>query len=260
MIGYAPTVISFFLLNVINNQALNYHVPVPLHIIFRSGSLMASLVLNILLLSKKYSWKKYFSVTLITIGIIICTMATSSLQKLKGGTATESNQYYSEWIIGITMLTSALFGSAYLAICQERMYQTYGKHPREAMFVIHGASLPFFAFLGSDIMKYVKVFNRSSPYIILGISVPHMWLFLFASSVLQWMCILFVYRLNAEVDSLTVTLVVTLRKFLSLIISIVWFRNTFTLIHWFGAILVFSGTLIFAELWHVPTDAEKKAQ
>lgn len=36
--GYVPVVITFFLTNVINNQALNYHVPVPLHIIFRSVS------------------------------------------------------------------------------------------------------------------------------------------------------------------------------------------------------------------------------
>ncbi|EGT48036.1 hypothetical protein CAEBREN_23232 [Caenorhabditis brenneri] len=34
--GYFKTVSVFFIVNVVNNQALNYHVPVPLHIIFRS--------------------------------------------------------------------------------------------------------------------------------------------------------------------------------------------------------------------------------
>ncbi|EFP08969.1 hypothetical protein CRE_17659 [Caenorhabditis remanei] len=34
--GYVKTVSMFFIVNVVNNQALNYHVPVPLHIIFRS--------------------------------------------------------------------------------------------------------------------------------------------------------------------------------------------------------------------------------
>lgn len=44
----------------------------------------------------------------------------------------------------------------------------------------------------------------------------------------RYYCIKFVYQLNSRVDSLTVTLVVTLRKFLSLIVSIVWFKNPFT--------------------------------
>lgn len=34
------------------------------------------------------------------------------------------------------MLTIALLASAYLGICQETMYKTYGKHTEEAMFVI----------------------------------------------------------------------------------------------------------------------------
>lgn len=34
------------------------------------------------------------------------------------------------------MLTVALLASAYLAICQETMYKLYGKHTKEAMFVV----------------------------------------------------------------------------------------------------------------------------
>ncbi|KAK6013693.1 UAA transporter family protein, partial [Ostertagia ostertagi] len=79
--GYIPTVITFFTVNVINNQALNFHVPVPLHIIFRSGSLMANLLLSVILLKKKYTLRKYLSVFAITIGIVICTLATSDLEK-----------------------------------------------------------------------------------------------------------------------------------------------------------------------------------
>ena len=47
-------------------------------------------------------------------------------------------------------------------------------------------------------------------------------------------------------DSLSVTLVVTLRKFLSLLISIFFFQNTFTSTHWAGAVLVFGGTILFS--------------
>lgn len=62
------------------------------------------------------------------------------------------------------------------------------------------------------------------------------------------MCISSVFVLTTECTSLTVTLVITLRKFLSLIFSIIYFKNPFTIYHWIGTILVFTGTVIFTEL------------
>ncbi|VDM50364.1 unnamed protein product [Toxocara canis] len=88
--GYLPTVITFFLVNVINNQALNFHVPVPLHIIFRSVSFFELFFYlsnsydswKYLLIRRHYSPRKYLAVMMITIGIIICTLATSN-QKVR---------------------------------------------------------------------------------------------------------------------------------------------------------------------------------
>ncbi|MCP9260783.1 UDP-xylose and UDP-N-acetylglucosamine transporter [Dirofilaria immitis] len=241
---------NILFVNVINNQALNFHVPVPLHIIFRSGSLLASLILTKILQRKQYSIRKYLAVLSITIGIIICTMATAHLEKTnQEKTLDDVEKYHREWLIGIAMLTIALVASAYLAICQETMYEVYGKHTEEAMFVIHGTSLPFFAFMGEDIYKSAVAFSRSYLIDILGFLIPHMWVYLAATCLLQLMCISFIYRLNATFESLTVTMVVTIRKFLSLLISILWFRNPFTLAHWIGAALVFAGTLAFADIW-----------
>ncbi|OZC06984.1 UAA transporter family protein [Onchocerca flexuosa] len=158
------------------------------------------------------------------------------------------------------MLTIALLASAYLGICQETLYKVYGKHTEEAMFIIHGASLPLFAFMGEDIYKSVIAFSRSYPIDILGFRVPHMWAYLAATCLLQWMCISFIYRLNATFESLTVTMVVTVRKFLSLLISILWFRNSFTLAHWIGAALVFTGTLAFADIWTNPNGTAKETK
>lgn len=62
------------------------------------------------------------------------------------------------------------------------------------------------------------------------------------------MCISSVYKLTAECSSLTVTLVITLRKFISLIVSIVYFGNPFTYQHWIGTLLVFGGTLLFSDI------------
>lgn len=75
-----------------------------------------------------------------------------------------------------------------------------------------------------------------------------MWAYVAGNVVTQYICIRSVYILTSECTSLTVTLVVTLRKFMSLMFSIFYFRNPFTLYHWLGTVLVFGGTLIFVEL------------
>jgi drug/metabolite transporter (DMT)-like permease len=46
-------------------------------------------------------------------------------------------------------------------------------------------------------------------------------------------------------SSLTGNLTITLRKFMSLFISVVYFKNTFTPVHWLGAGLVLLGTVLY---------------
>uniref|UniRef100_A0A0N5B3M2 UAA transporter n=1 Tax=Strongyloides papillosus TaxID=174720 RepID=A0A0N5B3M2_STREA len=251
--GYIPVVSMFFFVNVINNQALNFHVPVPLHIIFRSGSLLSTLIMNRLLMGRQYTLKKYLSVFAITIGIIICTLATNASSshdaKDEGG-----SQKQTELFIGIIMLTVALIASSLLAIFQEKLYKTYGKHPDEAKFVIHGLSLPIFLFMYNDITTNIQILSSTEP--VFGI--PKAWIDLLGACFLQYICITFVYKLNSVTDSLTVTLVVTLRKFLSLLVSIFLFKNPFTTTHWIGAFLVFSGTLVFSEVLSFKKSDKKK--
>ncbi len=64
----------------------------------------------------------------------------------------------------------------------------------------------------------------------------------------RYVCIRGVFILTTECASLTVTLVVTLRKFISLIFSILYFQNPFTMWHWMGTALVFLGTLLYTEV------------
>ena len=159
----------------------------------------------------------------------------------------EAEKHYKEWTIGIVLLILALVLTSLLAIVQEKLYKDHGKHPRESMFYTHALSLPIFAFMGADIYKNALMFNESSPYTVLGINtgIPQLWVMLLGACIGQWVCILFVYQLNSKLDSLSVTLVVTLRKFLSLLISIFWFGSVFTGLHWFGTFLVFGGSFFF---------------
>ncbi len=108
--------------------------------------------------------------------------------------------------------------------------------------------MPFFVFLGADIYHHFSVAASSAPVTVAGLSCPSMLLYLALNVATQYACISAVFVLTSECASLTVTLIVTLRKFLSLLFSIWYFRNPFTGAHWVGTFLVFGGTLLFSDV------------
>ncbi|XP_019855805.1 PREDICTED: UDP-xylose and UDP-N-acetylglucosamine transporter-like isoform X2 [Amphimedon queenslandica] len=262
---YLMMVTVFFSVSVINNYALNFNIPLPLHMIFRSGSLLANMVLGIIIMKKKYPLSKYVAVAMISIGIVIATLAsTDTVKQEKVLEVVEKDDLVVEieddidyvqddsdfmnivWMtIGVLMLSFALFMSAAMGIFQEIMYKKYGKHPKEAMFYSHALPLPGFLIFYSDLYKRVELFNASDPVNIGIMIIPIMWIYLFLNAFSQYMCISGVFVLTTECPSLVVTLIITLRKFVSLLFSILYFQNPFTTLHWIGTALVFSGTLLF---------------
>jgi len=243
-------VVMFFLVSVSNNYALNFNIPMPLHMIFRAGSLMANMLMGIALLGKRYSFTKYLSIVMITLGITVCTIMSSS-QKASTEAVDPASADDKFWLtIGICLLTFALFLSARMGIYQEVVYAKYGKHPREALFYTHALPLPGFLLLAPDIAHHLSLLLASPPLALPGtaIQLPSAALYLLGNVITQYICISSVFVLTTECASLTVTLVITLRKFISLLFSILYFKNPFTVYHWLGTALVFGGTLLFSDI------------
>jgi len=125
----------------------------------------------------------------------------------------------------------------------------HGKFPREALFYTHTLPIPLFFMMHRNLLEHWDIALESPSYeIISGVAIPLAVLYLIGNVLSQYVCISSVYVLTTECPSLIVTLVITLRKFASLIFSVVYFGNPFTAAHWFGTILVFVGTVIFTEL------------
>ncbi|XP_073994081.1 UDP-xylose and UDP-N-acetylglucosamine transporter-like [Rhodnius prolixus] len=258
--NYLIIVVVFFVCNVCNNFAFDFNISMPLHMIFRSGSLFTNMLMSIWVLKKKYPLSKFVSVGLITAGVIICTVVTGkNLESSSKGEEpskddplqkTDQNNGFILWLLGIALLIFALFVSALLGVFQETLYKKYGKHPYEALYYIHMLSLPIFLPFFNNLKKHYNIMMESAPLLLpwLNIHAPCMLIYLIGNMVSQYLCISSVYLLTTEASSLTVTLVITLRKFLSLLLSIVYFGNEFTIWHWVGTILVFVGTLIFTEV------------
>ncbi|KAK7496130.1 hypothetical protein BaRGS_00012540 [Batillaria attramentaria] len=247
---YMMMVSLFFVCQTLNNYVLGLNISMPLQMIFRAGSLVANLVLGYIILHRRYKWSKYISVVMITLGIITCTIASSGEVKSQPGHTDDPTYDFWIWCLGIFLLVVSLFLSAWMGVFQEQTYTRFGKHPSEALFYNHLLPLPGFLLLGTDIVSQAQIYNATVPVLlpVVGLAIPRAWLLLIFNTITQYICIRAVFVLTTECASLTVTLVVTLRKFVSLIFSIVYFQNPFTLYHWIGTSLVFGGTLIFTEV------------
>lgn len=223
--------------------------------IFRAGSLLANMIMGVVLLGKEYTPAKYTSVMMISIGIATCTIMSAQTNQIKHSEGAETDNF---WLsIGIGLLTFALFMSARMGIYQEVIYKEHGKHPKEAMFFLHALPLPGFLLLAPDIYNHLVISFNSSPMLIplLNIQIPCMIVYLIGNVITQYICISAVFVLTTECASLTVTLLVTLRKFLSLLFSIWYFQNPFTALHWVGTVLVFSGTMLFSDIPKLVSEA-----
>ncbi|XP_054845372.1 nucleotide sugar transporter SLC35B4 [Eublepharis macularius] len=250
---YLIMVAMFFTVSVVNNYALNLNIAMPLHMIFRSGSLIASMALGIIILKKRYSVSKYASIALVSVGIFTCTFM-SAKQVTSDSSRSEDKDSISTllwWLLGIAALTFALLMSARMGIFQETLYKRFGKHSKEALFYNHALPIPGFLLLAPDIYRHAVLFNQSELFQVpvLALNLPIMWFYLIMNVITQYVCIRGVFILTTECTSLTVTLVVTLRKFVSLIFSILYFQNPFTIWHWIGTLFVFVGTLMYTEVW-----------
>lgn len=241
---YAAYVAIFWTLSVLNNLALGFNIAMPFHIVFRSGSLVTSLILGSVFLGKRYSVAQVASVIAVTVGIFVATSASVPvIDQLKIG------DDVSRFIMGIAMLATALVLSSVLGVFQEHTYAKFGKHlTQEHQFYSHLLSLPFFALMLPDIWSHAMSWGSMAifelPLVKLRFSA--MWLLLAANMLTQWVCISGVFMMTGVAGALTMTLTISLRKFASLILSIVFFNNPFTASHWIAAFLVFTGTLVYS--------------
>jgi len=244
-------------------MAFAYKIPMTLHIIFRSGSLIANMLLGVLLLRKRYSMSQVTSIFLVTAGVLITTFSTVSSKSASTEDATSSQQ-----ILGVGILTFALFMAAFLGIVQEVTYSKYGKHWREGLFYTHALSLPFFLLFARDISEQINLYANSESTNLPGAAntlldyigltnVPKLFFYLLLNISTQYFCVSGVQRLSSLSTALTLNLVLTIRKMVSIIFSVLYFKQPVNMNFIIGTALAFSGTFIYSMASIKPTPTEK---
>ena len=143
---------------------------------------------------------------------------------------------------------------------------------QEALFYLHFLSMPLFVFVWKDLWAQFQALGASPQYTLRlpsamhrvvtaalpsfaypangEVMVPQAYVPLLLNTFTQLLCVAGVHRLTARVSSLTVTLILVVRKAISLLISVLLFRGAGqeaasgkALLMWAGATLVFAGTV-----------------
>eukprot|EP01094_Clydonella_sp_ATCC50884_P028521 TRINITY_DN8585_c0_g1_i1.p1 TRINITY_DN8585_c0_g1~~TRINITY_DN8585_c0_g1_i1.p1 ORF type:complete len:370 (+),score=92.46 TRINITY_DN8585_c0_g1_i1:176-1285(+) len=246
---YFVMVSMFWVSSIMNNWVFHYHISLPLHSVFRSSSMVMNVLTAFAIYQRIPSLPKSLTIVLMTVAV--CMLAIVSVPESKNATSTddENDAFRLEWITGVGILFFAQFLSSLLGIYQERTYRTYGKaHAKESMFFTHFLSLPLFLLSANEIIETVWRWNAltSDGLVIGGVVLPKMWVYLFFNMFSQWICIRGVYMLISNTNSLALTVALSVRKFVSLIFSILYFRNPFTFYHWVGSFVVIGGALVFS--------------
>lgn len=158
-------------------------------------------------------------------------------------------------VVLCSLRTAALFLSAYLGHEQDRTYKVYGKGVwKEVMFYSHLLALPAFTFVAPDILRHLRLLaslpapDLPLPFLpSLSPLSPPLLLVLLLNLLFQSVCIRGVYLLTTHSNTLTCNLLLTLRKLLSLLLSVTYFGNSFNGWQWAGSVLVFMGVLVYSQ-------------
>jgi len=252
-------VLFFFTVNILNNQAFNYRISIPLHIILRSGGPVTTMFAGSLF-GKKYSRIQILSVYLITVGIIITAWPRKQTEE---PSSTELSSYGR----GLVMLFCAQLLSAFMGLYSEMTYKKYGPHWRESLFYTHALSLPLFLPFLPSLIKGMRTVMGSTPmplqfqffqpcnqiyegdrlkWYCLSLHLPRSAIYMALNVIAQYVCITGVNMVVAASSALTLAVVLNIRKVISLLLSIWIFENTLHLNTLIGAIIVFNAGVIYS--------------
>uniref|UniRef100_A0A7S3PK98 Sugar phosphate transporter domain-containing protein n=1 Tax=Aplanochytrium stocchinoi TaxID=215587 RepID=A0A7S3PK98_9STRA len=180
-----------------------------------------------------------------------------------------SNIYYANdmhyWFVGLFLMLVGIIIAACLGHYQEYVFKTYGRHTTELKFYTHILAFPILLVMQwENLQKSLDVFSSShtlgaelefnAPFLVPLVKhlpavvseFPILWLLVLVNVVFQYYCVTGVFIVGSVSSTLTCNLIVTCRKFCSLILSVWYFNNYFSTFHWIGANLVFCGVMIYS--------------
>lgn len=246
---------------------------------------MASMVIGYIFNAKRYTRGQMLSVLMLTLGVVAAALAdarakgrsvnvqgASTVSTMTGFTVLAVAMVLSAFqgiyadrlyeVYGRNHWKEALFYSHVLSL--PLFLPTYPQVATQwrALFFSHtsnGAVLyqnsttttkghcssPFIASIASKLVRLSVLKLDSDPLQLILAAIPTRLMYLMLNALTQYLCIRGVHLLSAKTSSLTVTIVLNIRKLASLLLSIYIFGNSLTPGVIVGALLVFLGGALY---------------
>ncbi|RCK67538.1 UDP-N-acetylglucosamine transporter YEA4 [Candida viswanathii] len=231
------SVALYFVTSLLNNLVWQYDISIPTHIIFRSSGTVVTMIVGYLFGGKRYNKHQIISSIIITLGTIKATLPEDTSSMI---------EFNSKFLYGISILLVACIISAFMGLYSEQIYRTYGNQWHESLFYNHFLGLPLFLFVSPTIYEEIKVVMKSEPLHFGAFSIPKQVANLVMNVSTQYLCSKGVNMLAGNTSALTVTVVLLVRKFISLILSVLWYGNTMSNLAIIGSIAVFGGAAYYS--------------
>lgn len=238
----------YFVSSIANNAAWKYGVSIPVHSMFRSCSAVLSLVVGYLFGGKRYTSVQVLSCILMSIGIL--AVITQLSLDSSGGERGGGNKELEHVMVGIFLLFVGSLIGAFLGLYTENLYKTYGSHWKESLFYLHLFALPLFILYKNLISDGLQEMYYS-PHTVtilerLNFVIPRQPAFLLLNCISQVICARGVNKLTSQSTALTISVVLTLRKFASLVLSSIVFGNKFNAQGMVGSAVLIGGSILYS--------------
>lgn len=242
------------------NVVFAFNIRIPIHTLFRSCNVIASVVLGRLFFQQQYTIRQLCCVAVISVGIFLASIGDASKIWTLGGCVdcgqTQASQMSSKefnvWSMGIAMLACVQLLQATLGHTQAVLYTRFADRGTrdeladEYLFTSHVLSLVMIVVLWEDISSSAKL-AFATPGLTSWLPLPRRLAWMMLNNLSQLMCIKGVFRLSANYSPLTVTIVLSVRKFLSVVISATWFGNPWTYLHSIATVAIFGGVFMYSQ-------------
>lgn len=278
-------------MSILANYVFAFKISVPIHTLFRSCNVIASVIIGFLLFQQRYSVKQLVCVLFITVGIFCASIGDA--QKFMGSSqscvdcnhapnvstpsehladgegnstaavAEDNAQDLAIWATGIAMLVFVQMLQGSLGHLQAIYYKRFeergprGELADEFLFTSHVLAFLPVLVLWEDILMASHRALASPPVSEL-LPVPRAIVWLILNNVFQVVCIKGVFRLVAHYEPLTVNITLSVRKFLSVLFSTIWFGNPWTHLHSAATVLIFGGVFAYSQVPGAKKDDKKE--
>lgn len=251
-----PTPLGYYIIAAVANvlamitsyMALRW-VSFPTQIIFKSAKPISVMLFG-LLICKRYTIQRYFFVLIIVVGVVVFQLyepkepkelkdPISSTNMSNVTTETKASDvfpsdYYQT--LGISLLCLSLCMDGLLGMIQDKVRIAHKPTSQQMMLSMSAwaSAILFVVLIVSGELVQVYHFACRHPELLL-----HMSYFGLAHALGQ----VFIYAMISSFGSLPNSVTSTVRKFFSVVCSIIYYNHPSTLFQWLGAVLVFTALL-----------------